>query len=270
MSDIVTTNNEVLSLTDMSGIMDFGKQLAAYITKNNLSTKIQGNNYAHVDGWKYAGANFGLSAIPDDPVKISDDSQMIRIAYAEFEKTGRNGKYLVEKVVFCGFYEDHRIEDVQRKYKIKREEVRTYFAYKCNCEIIRLSDGATISKGTGVCSNMEAAKATFDEYAINSMAQTRSIGKGYRNIIGYVMNNAGYETTPAEEMSTVKHEEDQEKKAQATPEKQRMKMNDKQMKKTITLAHQGKITMEKIEEHFVLTEDQKNSLLTVFELAKSK
>jgi hypothetical protein len=41
----------------------------------------------------------------------------------------------------------------------------------------------------------------FDEYAILSMAQTRAIGKTYRNVIGFVMKTAGYEARPAEEMT---------------------------------------------------------------------
>ena len=35
------------------------------------------------------------------------------------------------------------------------------------------------------------------------MAQTRAIGKAYRNIIGWVMKMAGYEGTPGEEMKAV-------------------------------------------------------------------
>ena len=56
--------------------------------------------------------------------------------------------------------------------------------------------------GYAVCSNKEAIKKNFDEYAILSMAQTRAIGKAYRNKIGWVMKLAGYESTPAEEVIT--------------------------------------------------------------------
>ena len=45
------------------------------------------------------------------------------------------------------------------------------------------------------------APAFGDEYAILSMAQTRAIGKAFRNLIGWVIKMAGYESTPAEEMS---------------------------------------------------------------------
>jgi hypothetical protein len=66
--------------------------------------------------------------------------------------------------------------------------------------IINLKTGEIISRGFAVCSNKEGKKKSFDEYAVLSMAQTRAIGKAYRNVIGWTMKLAGYETTPAEEM----------------------------------------------------------------------
>lgn len=58
-----------------------------------------------------------------------------------------------------------------------------------------------VSTGIAICSNKEGKKSKFDEYAILSMAQTRAIGKAYRNLIGWVIKLAGYEGTPAEEMA---------------------------------------------------------------------
>lgn len=60
--------------------------------------------------------------------------------------------------------------------------------------------GQAVGIGYAVCSNKEAKKKSFDEYAVLSMAQTRAIGKAYRNKIGWIMKLAGYATTPAEEM----------------------------------------------------------------------
>jgi hypothetical protein len=67
-------------------------------------------------------------------------------------------------------------------------------------DIISRKDGSVASSGFALCSKEENKKSTFDEYAILSMAQTRAIGKAYRNLIGWVMKLAGYESTPAEEM----------------------------------------------------------------------
>lgn len=62
--------------------------------------------------------------------------------------------------------------------------------------------GRVVGTGFATCSNKETRKKSFDEYAVLSMAQTRAIGKAYRNIIGWVIKLAGYETTPSEEMKT--------------------------------------------------------------------
>ncbi len=67
-------------------------------------------------------------------------------------------------------------------------------------EIVNQKTQAVISTGFAICSKEESKKASFDEYAILSMAQTRAIGKAFRNLLGWVMKLAGYEATPAEEM----------------------------------------------------------------------
>ena len=65
---------------------------------------------------------------------------------------------------------------------------------------IKDKNGCVVSTGYAICSKAETKKAGFDEYAILSMAQTRAIGKAYRNRIGWIIKLAGYEPTPAEEM----------------------------------------------------------------------
>ena len=72
--------------------------------------------------------------------------------------------------------------------------------WMARAEIVRMKDGVVIGFGAALCSNLETKKRSFDEYAVLSMAQTRAIGKAYRNSIGWVMKLAGYESTPAEEM----------------------------------------------------------------------
>ena len=58
----------------------------------------------------------------------------------------------------------------------------------------------TVGAGFAVCSNKESGKKFYQEFAIMSMAQTRAIGKAYRNILAWIIRAAGYEPTPAEEM----------------------------------------------------------------------
>lgn len=85
--------------------------------------------------------------------------------------------------------------------------------YKAVVEVINQS-GTIISRGFAWCSNKEGKKKSFEEYAIASMAQTRAIGKAYRNILGWVVKMGGYEATPAEEIDKDKMETDLSKAKQ--------------------------------------------------------
>jgi len=76
--------------------------------------------------------------------------------------------------------------------------------YQAEVEIRRLSDDKVMSRGIAVCSNKEASKRSFDEYAICSMAQTRAEGKAFRMLLSWIMKAAGFEATPAEEMDFAK------------------------------------------------------------------
>lgn len=76
----------------------------------------------------------------------------------------------------------------------------TEIKYSATVEVIRIADQSVVSRGFAICSNKEANKRAWDEYAICSMAQTRATGKAFRNILSWLMKAAGFEATPAEEM----------------------------------------------------------------------
>lgn len=129
--------------------------LKQHVVKNKLYTTIADRNYAHVEGWQFAGGLLGL----------------------------------FPKVV--------SVENLSTGQELK---------WKAEVEIISLKNGEVISRGFAICSNKENKKKSFDEYAVLSMAQTRAIGKAYRNLLGWVMKLAGYEGTPSEEMQKVGQE----------------------------------------------------------------
>ncbi|MEY4282245.1 MAG: hypothetical protein RLZ39_1657 [Bacteroidota bacterium] len=76
----------------------------------------------------------------------------------------------------------------------------TTIKYMATCEVRNINTGLVVATGIALCSNAEKTKRYFDEYAILSMAQTRAIGKAYRNLLAWLMKAAGFEATPAEEM----------------------------------------------------------------------
>lgn len=60
--------------------------------------------------------------------------------------------------------------------------------------------GEVISSAEGMCTRDERRWKTADDYAVRSMAQTRTSAKALRNAFGWVAELAGYSATPAEEM----------------------------------------------------------------------
>ena len=76
----------------------------------------------------------------------------------------------------------------------------TEVKYMATCEVRSYQDNKLVSVGIAICSNKEGSKKFFDEYAILSMAQTRAVGKAFRNQLAWLMKAAGFEATPAEEM----------------------------------------------------------------------
>lgn len=133
-------------VAEMAGV------LKNHIVKHKLFTSIVGKNYAHVEGWQFAGGMMGLFPRVTEVTDLSD---------------GTKKKWLA------------RVEIIDRK------------------------TDKVVSVGMALCSNEESKKKSFDEYAVLSMAQTRAIGKAYRNLLGWVMKLAGYESTPSEEIVKV-------------------------------------------------------------------
>lgn len=94
------------------------------------------------------------------------------------------------------------------KYCDKAEDAgEKEIKYKAVVEIIN-QNGTVISKGFAFASNKERKKTSFEEYAIASMAQTRAVGKAYRNFLAWIVKMTGYEPTPVEEVDKEQMETD--------------------------------------------------------------
>ncbi|WP_210490317.1 hypothetical protein [Rufibacter aurantiacus] len=76
----------------------------------------------------------------------------------------------------------------------------TEIKYLAKVNLLNLRTEQIVGAGFAICSNKEQGRKYYQEYAIASMAQTRAIGKAYRNILAWIIRAAGYEPTPAEEM----------------------------------------------------------------------
>lgn len=95
------------------------------------------------------------------------------------------------------------LPNVKKLIRIRNEKNDAEICYKAKISLIDLRTGAEVGTGYALCSNTESTKKYYQEFAIASMAQTRAIGKAYRNILAWIIRAAGYEPTPAEEMDYV-------------------------------------------------------------------
>lgn len=82
--------------------------------------------------------------------------------------------------------------------------------YTATVELVRMSDGACISRASAECGAPDELDkygkpiwSARPRYARRSMAQTRATGKACRLAFSWIMSLAGYEVTPAEEMSPI-------------------------------------------------------------------
>jgi len=185
-----------LQLSNQHHILGFANELRTFIEKSGLSCLIKGSKYANVDGWKYAGLNFNLTNDPAEPIALHKEGEVFTVLYKKVTKKGSGNSYEVEVPFYAGQIKE---EIEQREKKAIRKEILPLYKYKCNCEIKNITTDKVVCRGFSIVTNMELAKVSFDEYAIHAQAQTRSIGRGYKNILGFVMKAAGYEPVPKEE-----------------------------------------------------------------------
>jgi hypothetical protein len=66
-------------------------------------------------------------------------------------------------------------------------------------------DGAIVGAAEAQCLRSERNWSNRDDFALRSMAQTRATSKALRMPLGFIMSLAGYQVTPAEEMT---HDDD--------------------------------------------------------------
>lgn len=138
------------------------------------------------------------------PVKIKDMTAMANVLKAHVVKhklyTPISGKNYVH--VDGWAYAGGLMGLFPKVTNVENLSSGTETKWKADVEIVD-SNGKVMGVGFALCSNKENKKTKFDEYAVLSMAQTRAVGRAYRNLIGWVMKLSGYESTPSEEMHKV-------------------------------------------------------------------
>lgn len=172
----ITEKSSLVKLDNPKALANFANDLKDFVVKNQLYTPIitkkkQGDgsylqetkNYVNVEGWQFAGASMGIFP------KIVEEERIVEDGKVSWSSFGKNQEAPIYK-------------------------------YKVTVELEQIATGKIVGRAVALCSNQEAKKKTFDEYAVLSMAQTRATGKAFRITLGWIMKLAGYEATPAEEI----------------------------------------------------------------------
>jgi hypothetical protein len=133
----------------------------------------------------------------------SDETMHLAIDLAKFIKENRlyqniQGKEYVN--VEGWQYAGSRLGIFPVVEQVTNVSTDTEMKYTAKVNLLNLRTEQVVGAGFAICSNKEQGKKFYQEFAIMSMAQTRAIGKAYRNSLAWIIRAAGYEPTPAEEM----------------------------------------------------------------------
>lgn len=172
MDNQLTTSENGFEIGKPLQALQVANVLQKFVKENNLTQDIQGKPYPLLEAWQFCGSQFGLYPIM---VECKNESS----------------------------YEPRHYQWKDRRNN-PREKKTNHFKYRSTVEIRRISDDKIVSRGQMSCTNDERIKHEFDEYAIESMSQTRAEGKAWRMLLAWLMKAAGFEQTPAEEMEDVK------------------------------------------------------------------
>ncbi len=81
--------------------------------------------------------------------------------------------------------------------------------YQTKVALLNIKTNEYVGCGFGLCSNRESGKKNKPAFAIQSLSQTRAIGKAYRNLLGWVIELAGFEAESLEDNAIVSTRSDE-------------------------------------------------------------
>lgn len=186
---------------------------------------------------------------------------------------------------FCGI--SAKIVETRPVY----DEISEAQGFEATAEAIRLADCAVISSARAMCLNNEdnwnmrpkyewengqrrqVGEVAVPTFQLQSMAQTRAIGKVLRNVLAFIVVLAGYEGTPAEEMTGDErrangngHTNGNGKDPQPKQDAQtQARISDAQRKRIFALAHERQMPIPEVTKVW-----QKHGFGQAFEITKDK
>lgn len=150
---------------------DFYEQFVKELTFGRGERK-RTSEHVKIEGWTFVGSLVGVTARTRSTTRL--EGEFDGEWWAD-DGTGRRTK-------FSGLRPGH--------------------GYKAHAEAVTLG-GSVVGGGVGLCLNTEERWENSDEYARQSMAQTRARANAIAGVLRFLVEMAGYSGTPAEEMTGV-------------------------------------------------------------------
>lgn len=153
---------------------EMAKELKKIVEDCKLYVELEGKKYVLCEGWTtlatFAGCTVGIEKV-DEVIEREKETVIIK-----------------------------RWNKKEKKEVIKKVEI---IPYTVKATAFLMKNGQIISKAEAECSNREKNWADKERFAIKSMAQTRAVSKVCRIALSWIVRLAGYEATPAEEITEI-------------------------------------------------------------------
>lgn len=153
--------------------------------------------------------DFGILSDPEKELADAERAAKALMKYVEHRpkaivKIGDNKHLRFEALQFLGRFYGVTAAVILERTKPLRDEAGTVIGYEAAAEALWVGD-RRISAATSQCQFDEerGGKRQWEDkpdFQVASMAQTRACAKALRNVLGWIVMLAGFETTPAEEM----------------------------------------------------------------------
>lgn len=144
-------------------VSEIATPLADFIKARNMTTPMGNREHVNIEGWSFMGAMMGIAPVVKRVSELRNPEGNLVGFEAEVQLVTRDGAVVGGAVSECS-----RSEEMWGWNPTTR-------------------DGRPLPPR--------------DDYALKSMAQTRATGKAYRLSFGFIMKAAGYDATPAEEIT---------------------------------------------------------------------
>jgi hypothetical protein len=185
--------------------VEYASAIADVIKRQRLAVRIGNKHHVEIAGWQVAGTicRVAVKIVDSGPVRNPVTGEPHVTEYEVHVKD-------YEWVAPAGGGKRQKRHKADRTYTVKGWD------WWARAEA-RLPDGTLVGSSDSIVRRTEDKWAKDDDTALLGMAQTRASSRGYRSALGWIIDLAGYSTTPAEDMRGRRNTEERPPEAKPLP-----------------------------------------------------